>query len=70
MTGRRTGNVSNMTNSMPDPPADDGSQTQDEQHEQPPEQTSPHEKAPPENPPIDDYDLERGRANLNRVIAK
>ncbi len=70
MPDRRRGIVTNMTNSMPDPPADDGSQVQDEQRRQPPEQPSPHEKAPPENPPIDDYDLERGRANLNRVIAK
>ncbi len=70
MTRRKPGNVTNMTNPMPDPPADDGSQVQDEQSQQPPEQPSPHEKAPPENPPIDDYDLERGKANLDRVIAK
>ncbi len=56
-----------MTNPKQDPP-EQAPQAEDEPR--PERATSPHEKAPPENPPIDDYDHERGKANLDRVIAK
>ena len=30
----------------------------------------PAQKPPPDNPPVDEQDLERGRQNLERVIPK
>ena len=36
----------------------------------PPEESQPDQKSPPENPPVDEQDLERGRENLERVIPK
>lgn len=58
-----------MTNPKQDPP-EQAPQAEDEQAPASEQATSPHQKAPPENPPIDDYDHERGKANLDRVIAK
>ncbi len=58
-----------MTNPKPDQP-EQAPQAEEKQRRSTEQATSPHEKAPPENPPIDDYDFERGKAKLDRVITK
>jgi hypothetical protein len=41
------------------------------EREDEPEFRRPYENAvPPENPPVDEYDVERGRDKLERVIGK
>ena len=69
--GRRSGYGVDMDDpTQRERTGDAGDATPEDQPQAPSQETQPHEQPPPDNPPVDEQDLERGRANLERVISK